>query len=322
MEDRWGPLIWIVLYLGGAVASALLWQVWNPTTRIPLVGASGAIAAAMGAFLITNYNAEIRIFYLIWIILRPFYGVFTMRAYWALPLWILQQLFGMWIEGTLSPIAYSAHVGGFALGIVAALIMKIAGADTALKEKSAQEATIYTQDRRYLEGLKQLGEGNTSLAAASFRSLLAEQPDNLDAALELYRIEDDPQRAIKVASRAVLLARRSGDLDTVISIYTDLNQRFPNNPLDERSLFTVAGCFEKKSDFSNAVAAYERLLEHFPRAVVAPKAMLNIAQLYATRLNLAEKADRILGQVITDFPDTPFAERASQLLAQGNLQTP
>ena len=67
LEDRWGHLPFAVLYLAGALAAVFAFSLAHPNSEQALIGASGAIAAGMGAFAITHHGANIRIGYLSWV---------------------------------------------------------------------------------------------------------------------------------------------------------------------------------------------------------------------------------------------------------------
>jgi membrane associated rhomboid family serine protease len=316
LEDRWGRVVWVVLYLVGAVTAALAWGLLQRQTQIPLVGASGAIAAAMGAFLVVNYNANIRFFYFLWWFTYPIRGTFYMKAYWALPLWLVQQVLGMWSEGRLTAVAYSAHVGGFACGLVFAALVKAIGADRRLRQASEDRATLYQEHPLYLQGLTFIERGNREAAESAFERLLQERPDHTAAALELYRLKRSPVEAARAASRAVVLARRSGDLSTPLTVYTDMNQRHPDAALDDRSLFAIGECYEKGDNPQAAIDVYQRLLELHPESPVAARALLNVATIYSDRLRDPYRAQEILTRVLQAYGGTPFAERAREMLSQ------
>ena len=317
IEDRWGRYVWALLYLAGGAAAALTWGALHKGSQVPLVGASGAIAAAMGAFLVVAARANLQFFYFFWLFTYPVKGTFFLRAYWAFPLWLLQQLFGMYIEGiAFTPVAYSAHVGGFAFGVLFALVMKWAGADRSLQKASEEKAVLFTEHPLYLEGLSHLKNNNLAAAESAFERLLAEKPDHIEASMELYRIKQDPAEAVRAASRAAVLARRSNDCQSPIAIYTDMQQRHPDAPLDERGLFAVAECYERRDNPRGAASVYERLVELHPRSPVAPRAMLNMAQLYNDRLGEPDRARQALIAVMQTHADSPFADRARELLSR------
>jgi len=116
IEDRMGSLGYIGFYLlAGLVASAAHILV-QPTSTIPVVGASGAIAGVMGAYLILFPNVRIRS-----LIILVFLVLFRdIRAKWLLGLWFVSQFF----TNSSSGVAWVAHVAGFVFGALLALFLR------------------------------------------------------------------------------------------------------------------------------------------------------------------------------------------------------
>ena len=117
IEDAMGPLRYLVFYLLGGVAASLAQTLIDPHSTIPNLGASGAIAAVMGVFLITYPRDQIKtVLFLGW-----FYGVRLIPAVLLVGFWFLTQLFnevGALASTDSSGVAYMAHVGGFLFGLV------------------------------------------------------------------------------------------------------------------------------------------------------------------------------------------------------------
>jgi membrane associated rhomboid family serine protease len=119
VEDSMGPARFLIFYLLGGVAALALQVAVGPNTVAPTVGASGAIAAVLGGYIVLYPRA--RILTLVFVIL--FFGVIELPATVMLGLWFIQQaVFGA--VGLTSPtnagggVAYFAHVGGFAFGLL------------------------------------------------------------------------------------------------------------------------------------------------------------------------------------------------------------
>ncbi len=313
LEDRWGRGIWLMVYLLGGAFSAMTWGMLHRQSPYPLVGASGAIAAAMAAFFVIFIKAKIRFFYLLWFFSKPIKGTFEMHAYWAIPFWVLEQLMGLLFEDS-ARVAYSAHVGGFAFGLGVALVIKGSGLDRRLHSTSLAKATLYSEHPLYLEGLQHLERNDVPAASAAFEKLLIEKPEHLSATLELFRMQTDALSAARLANKIVGLAKRQGDAELPLLVYAEMIQRFPQTSLTDRSLFTIADEYEKRSDHSSARAVYERFLQDHPQSALAPKVMLNLAHLFTDTFHQPEKAIPWLETVISQFPNTAFAERAESLL--------
>ncbi len=118
IEDVMGPLPYLIFYLLGGVTATLAQFFIDPSSTIPNLGASGAIAAVMGAFLVTYPRDQIKtVVFLGW-----FGRVTFLPAILMVGLWFLTQLFSE--VGALAQVnvgdgvAYMAHVGGFVFGML------------------------------------------------------------------------------------------------------------------------------------------------------------------------------------------------------------
>jgi membrane associated rhomboid family serine protease len=124
IEDRLGRLAYLVFYLAGGVAATLA-QIWiDPAGDVPIVGASGAIAATLGAYAVLYPRARI----LTLVFLVFFYQLLEVPALVVLGFWFLLQL----VDGVASlgattaqgGVAFFAHIGGFVAGALAGLIVR------------------------------------------------------------------------------------------------------------------------------------------------------------------------------------------------------
>jgi membrane associated rhomboid family serine protease len=116
MEEAMGSFRFVVFYLlGGMVAMAA--QMWgDPNSTIPSLGASGAVAAVMGAFLVTYPRDQIRT-----LILAPTARIVLVPAILLIGLWIVTQVVSVATETTqanVGGVAYLAHIGGAVFGAV------------------------------------------------------------------------------------------------------------------------------------------------------------------------------------------------------------
>jgi membrane associated rhomboid family serine protease len=115
VEDRLGPFRYLVFYLLCGITSGLSHLLFNLHSNMPTIGASGAIAGVMGAYLILHPNSKILT--LIPIIFIPWF--IEIPAFFFLGFWfILQFLSAAGSHGNIGGIAWWAHIGGFVFGIV------------------------------------------------------------------------------------------------------------------------------------------------------------------------------------------------------------
>jgi membrane associated rhomboid family serine protease len=128
IEDLWGRPIYAAFYLTMGALSALMYASHYPNFAGPLIGASGAIAGVMGAFLINFYKTKINFFYWIGFFFR---GTFEAPAFVMLPLWVLLEFFNASVidsiqaeGGSGGGVAHWAHVWGFVFGVLVAVGLK------------------------------------------------------------------------------------------------------------------------------------------------------------------------------------------------------
>ncbi len=114
IEDRLGSSRFLFFYLLCGIAAAVAQIVPDPRSLVPTIGASGAVAGVMGAYLLEYPRA--RVLTLIWIVF--FIRLIWLPAYFIIIYWILLQVFYQLVSGGNSGVAYMAHIGGFAAGLI------------------------------------------------------------------------------------------------------------------------------------------------------------------------------------------------------------
>ena len=125
IEDRLRPLRYLIFYLVGGIAAAGLLVALAPGSTVPSVGASGAIAAVLGAYIVLYPRARVTtvvFFFLIMIVELP--------AIVVLGAWFVLQLLdgiGQFGSNVNSGVAYAAHVGGFVFGAIVGLFLRGGG---------------------------------------------------------------------------------------------------------------------------------------------------------------------------------------------------
>jgi len=124
IEDRFGRLRFLAFYLVGGIVAGLTQVAIDPTSTIPTIGASGAIAAVLGAYLVLFPRARVTTA----IFLIFFYQLIDIPAVFVLGFWFVLQLFdglgslGAMGAATTGGVAFFAHIGGFVFGAAIALV--------------------------------------------------------------------------------------------------------------------------------------------------------------------------------------------------------
>ena len=119
VEDAMGHFRFLVFYLLSAAAAAFAHGFLVPSSEIPLVGASGAVAGVIGAYLMLHPKVKV------WILA---FGKIPLRlsALWVLTAWIGFQIFSFFANSE-SEVSWAAHIGGFVSGVVLILVFKKRG---------------------------------------------------------------------------------------------------------------------------------------------------------------------------------------------------
>jgi membrane associated rhomboid family serine protease len=116
IEDVMGGVRYLVFYLLGGLAATLAQAAMDPSSTIPNLGASGAIAAVMGAFLVTYPRDRIRTVLLIgWFVRVAFVPAVALVGMWFLTQ-VFSEIGSVVSVQTGGGVAYMAHIGGFAFG--------------------------------------------------------------------------------------------------------------------------------------------------------------------------------------------------------------
>ena len=141
VEDAMGHSRFVAFYLLCGIAAALAQGLQDPSSTVPMVGASGAIGGVLGAYLLLHPHARV-------LVLVPLGIIFyTLRipAYVVLGLWFVFQLIGS--AGAEGGVAYWAHIGGFAAGMVLLFVFKRAGVPIWSRGQAAPRQPTLTRRR-------------------------------------------------------------------------------------------------------------------------------------------------------------------------------
>lgn len=112
IEDYFGLVKFLLFYILSGMAAIALYTLFGPSSQVPLVGASGAIAGVMGAYLVLHPRARITV-----LVVFFFIQFVVLPAKVVLGLWFVYQLLMSMIgSATGGGVAWMAHVGGFVFG--------------------------------------------------------------------------------------------------------------------------------------------------------------------------------------------------------------
>jgi membrane associated rhomboid family serine protease len=279
LEDVLGHVLFALLYLfsGAAALAAHTWQ--NPGSLAPVIGASGAVAGIMGAFLIRLRTSRIRFLWLP-IILLPWIRVrFLLPAFVFLPLWFVGQF---WLATHLSEpgaVALWAHVGGFAFGATAALLILAFGIEKRWIHPRIEAHVAWTQNAGLVEALDAQVRGDVKVARRRAELVLRGDPSNIDAlrfACDLAAADCDWTKFGREASRLLDLYVASGENELATRLIGEASSG-PMDALPLRFHQRAAGFLDKQGEEAWASRFHREIADRHAETGAALHALLRMS---------------------------------------------
>ncbi|HEY3172543.1 MAG TPA: rhomboid family intramembrane serine protease [Thermoanaerobaculia bacterium] len=281
LEDVFGRVLFSLLYLlsGGAALAAHTWQ--NPGSLAPVIGASGAVAGIMGAFLVRLWASRIRFLFVPIILLPWFRFRLLLPAFAFLPLWFIGQF---WLATNLpepGAVALWAHVGGFAFGAVAALLILALGIEKRWIHPKIEARVAWNQNAGLVEALDAKGRGDVKAAQRRAVKVLREDPSNVDAlrfACDLALEEQDWAGFGREASRLLELYVMRGENELATRLIGEASS-VAMDALPLRFYQRAASFLDKQGEQAWASRFYRKIAESHARSDAALHALLRTAEL-------------------------------------------
>jgi membrane associated rhomboid family serine protease len=288
LEDVWGRPLFTVFYLV-AGAAALQFHAWtNPGSIVPCVGASGAVAALMGAFLVRFPKMKIE---MLWILGLFRTYRFQASAYWLLPLWALTEVFYGSLFGKASGVAHWAHVGGFAFGALGAVALRCSGLETHVNKKVEKELT-WACDPEIERANQHMEHGQLDEAVAALKPHLSATPNSMDGWNLLRQIHwrrNDLPEYHAATAKTCELHLKAKNPDGAWQDYEDfLNSG--GQKLPAATWLELCRMLEERESYDRALSELEGLIQAYPPERQALMAQMAAARICLKRLNRPEDA--------------------------------
>src|SRR5581483_6193902 len=288
LEDVWGRPIYTIFYFI-AGAAALQFHAWtNPASTVPTLGASGAVAALMGAFMVRFPKMKIEILWL--------FGFFRTYRFNApavalLPLWLAMEVFYGTLLGHTSGVAHWAHVGGFVFGALAAVGLRYSGLETKANQRIERDLNL-DSDAEIQQASELIDNGQLDQATTLLNAYLSKKPDSVDAhrlLLTVHHRKGDEAAAIKLLASLCASHLKSGEDELAWSAYEEFRNAGGKN-LEPKTWLDLCRAAEKLQSYDRALAEYEELVKTFPSEKQVIPALLGAARLCLKRLNQPDRA--------------------------------
>jgi membrane associated rhomboid family serine protease len=301
LEQDIGWKKFLALYLVFGLAAALFHYSLDPGSQAPCIGASGAIAGLMGAFLIRFYKTKIVFLFFMILFVRFFTKKFRVPAYICIPLWFLDQLLSA-KSGLNVGVAFGAHIGGFVVGACMIIVLQSAEWIPPANPEGDEEDFIKASLKKVqnLENREEIIRNATTNDLETLLAIVRVEPDNSAAMMALARIQFESGAVNDSAvsfNRALDMALSSQDTENTTLIYTAIKRRELMKSLTRENILRLEKHFERLQEFEDAVRLILLYIVKFPQDPERPKMIFRAYKIYKTHLqdiNRARKAAHLL----------------------------
>lgn len=308
LEGAVGPLRLLLVYLLGALgasAASLLWR-WGETGGG--LGASGAIAALMGAFCVVWGRRPVRFFYWFGVV----FDYVRAPAIVLLPLWLGWELFNLFF-GEERGIGFDAHAGGLASGaLLGGVLVAMRQTRPAFMREEAEAAPV---DDRWERAQRHLGRMENVEAERLLDELATAAPERFDVALARCRVARNAGNLHALRERSLrllgLAAADPAQAQAQRTALQDLADGAVTVPVELRVCLALhwAGLGQLQEAEALLLDPRTQGMQREPLA----RALLSLAMRHAERQAPGEQR-RLLGLLLERYPEQPQAAKAKFLL--------
>ena len=288
LEDVWGRWLYAAFYLVAGVA-ALQFHAWsNPGSTTAMLGASGAVAALMGAFLFRFPKMKIEMASMFTFRFRIYR--FKAAAYWLLPLWLLIEIF-YGSMGMSGGVAHWAHVGGFLFGAIAALAIQHSGLEQKANQ-AIEEKLSWSSDPEIEKANEMMEHGELPEAITLLTGLVATKPNSLDAwssLRQVYHRQSDAKAYLEATIKTCSLHLKAHEVEAAFQDYAEFVDA-GGGKMPAATWLELCKGAEEKQEFGRAFTEYQQLAQAYPAERQALTAQLSAARLCLKRLNRPQDA--------------------------------
>lgn len=293
LEDTWGRPLYMGFYLISGVAALWGYALVYPHEMIPVIGASGAIASLMGAFLARFPKTKIQLGFFYWI-LRPGLYRFKAPAYAVLPVWLGFQLLSGVMAGESGGVAYWAHIGGFGFGLAMALILRYSGIEQKANQ-AIEEKVGWSADPHIVKATDFLEKEEFDAALSELKALIAEKPASVDAyelLSSIYFRKGDTQSHLQAMETVCQLHLKLHNPEAAWQDYEDYAHA-GGAKMPAASWLELCRYAEGVQQWERAATEYEKLATAWPQDRSSVLALISAGRIRQKQLGQPQEALRL-----------------------------
>ncbi len=289
LEDVWGRFVYGIFYLVAGAAALQFHALMRPDSMGSVIGASGAVAALMGAFLVRFPTMQIDMAWLFWFRIYRF----KVCAYWLLPFWLLMEIFYGTLFGQMTGVAHWAHVGGFVFGVAIALLLRVTHVEHKLNAAIESQVSL-TADAEISQATEFLRRNQCDEVISVLTDYLTRKPDSTEALLLLQQAhwrKGDTQAYYEACMKCCQLYLKARDPENAWHTYEEfLGAGGDASKLPAATWLGLCRAAEGQEHYERALSEYQKLIAAYPAERAALEAQLGAAKLCLKRLNRAQDA--------------------------------
>ncbi|MBL0713677.1 MAG: rhomboid family intramembrane serine protease [Desulfosarcina sp.] len=307
LEPGMGRLRFLGLYLISGVGGDLFFALFNLHSRMPLIGASGAIAGLMGALPVLYGRRKVNFF----CYFGFYFNYIKIPAIALLPFWLGMEIWSEISRGDMSSVAFMAHAGGIISGASIAWLLK---RRNWLSDPEAFRTPPPDEIRPLMErAMQRLGELEFDRARDLFMEILEKDPDHGPAIMQLYNLSKQqpasPAFHQSAARYLNYLVHRPQRWDQVPGVYEEYLRMAgtPRLPIDIYP--SLAGVLADKGHPESAARIISAVIKKQPLRQGLPTALLKLSAAFRKK-GMARRADQCLRLLLKRYPESPEARSA------------